>query len=45
VSDINHLYGGAMAVMVAIAFIGLMAAILLPKSPPKTAEPVKSGKH
>ena len=45
VSDILHLYGGAVAVMVAIAFIGLMAAILLPKSPPKVAEPVESGKH
>ena len=45
VSDIIHLYGGAVAVMVAVAFIGLMAAILLPKSPPKVAEPVESGKH
>ena len=45
VSDINHLYGGAVAVMAAIAFIGLMAAILLPKSPPKATEPVESGKH
>ena len=45
VSDINHLYGGALAVMFAIAFIGLMAAILLPKSPSKVAEPIKSGKH
>jgi MFS family permease len=45
VSDINHLYGGAVAVMVAVAFIGLTAAILLPKSPSKTVKPVKSGKQ
>ncbi len=45
VSNIDHLYGGALAVMVAIAFIGLIAAILLPKSPPKAAETVESGKH
>ncbi len=45
VSDIIHLYGGAVALMAAIAFIGLIAAILLPKSPIKAAELTKSGKQ